>query len=80
MCVYLNTKFQVFSTTLTSFRRGVILPPPQMTFENNDLDFDRFKAALDESIQRHAPIKKRYVRVKQALFLNKKINEEIMKR
>ena len=52
----------------------------QMTFENNDLDFDRFKAALDESIQRHAPIKKRYVRVKQALFLNKKINEEIMKR
>ena len=33
----------------------------QMTSENNDLEFDRFKAALDEAIQRHAPIKKRYV-------------------
>ena len=29
----------------------------QMTSENNDLEFDRFKAALDEAIQRHAPIK-----------------------
>ena len=30
----------------------------QMTSENNDLGFDRFKAALDEAIQRHASIKK----------------------
>ena len=52
----------------------------QMTFENNDLEFDRFKTALDETIQRHAPIKKRYVRVNQAPFINKKINKEIMKR
>ena len=29
-----------------------------MTFENNDLEFNRFKAAHDEAIQRHAPIKK----------------------
>ena len=29
----------------------------QMTSENNDLEFDRFKAALYEAIQRHAPIK-----------------------
>ena len=28
----------------------------QMTSENNDLEFDRFKAALDEAVQRHAPI------------------------
>ena len=33
----------------------------QMTSENNDLKFDRFKAALNEAIQRHSPIKKRYV-------------------
>ena len=30
----------------------------QMTSENNDLESDRFKAALDEAFQRHAPIKK----------------------
>ena len=29
----------------------------QMTSENNDLEFDRFKAALDEAIQIHATIK-----------------------
>ena len=52
----------------------------QITSENNDLVFDRFKTALDEAIQRHAPIKKRYVRANQAPFINKKINKEIMKR
>ena len=52
----------------------------EMTSENNDPEFDRLKAALDEAIQRHAPIKKRYVRAKQAPFINKKINKEIMKR
>ena len=30
----------------------------QMTSENNDLEFDRFKTALDKAIQRHAPIKR----------------------
>ena len=30
----------------------------QMTSENNDLEFDQFKAALDKAIQRRAPIKK----------------------
>ena len=29
----------------------------QMTSERNDLEIDRFKKALDKSIQRHAPIK-----------------------
>ena len=52
----------------------------QMISENNDLEFDRFKTALDEVIQRYAPIKKRYVRANQAAFINKKIKKEIMKR
>ena len=52
----------------------------QMTSENNDLEFDRFKTALDEAIQRHAPIKKWNVRANQVPFINKKINQEIMKR
>ena len=51
-----------------------------MTSESNDLEFDRFKTALDKAIQRHAPIKKWYVRANQAPFINKKINKEIMKR
>ena len=51
-----------------------------MTSENDDLEFDQFKTALDEAIQIHAPIKKRYVRRNQVPFMNKKINKEIMKR
>ena len=52
----------------------------QMTSERNDLEFDRFKTALDKAIQRHAPIKKWYVRANQTPFINKKINKEIMNR
>ena len=37
------------------------------------------KVALDEAIQRHAPLKKLYVQAAQAPFMNKKINKEIMK-
>ena len=52
----------------------------QVTSENNELEFDIFKTALNEVIQRHAPIKQRYVRANQAPFVNKKINKEIMER
>ena len=51
-----------------------------MTSENNDYEFDLFKAALNEAIQRHAPIKQRYLRANQVSFINKTINIEIMKR
>ena len=34
----------------------------QVTYENNDLEFDIFKAVHNEAIQKHAPIKQRYVR------------------
>ena len=53
----------------------------QNTSENNDLEFDLFKVAPNEAIQkRHAPIKKRYVRANQAPFMNKTKYKEIMKR
>ena len=52
----------------------------QATFENNDLEFDLFKAVLNEAIQRYAPTKQRYDRANQASFINKTINKEIMKR
>ena len=51
-----------------------------MTSESSNLEFDQFKAALDEVIQRHTPIKKRYVRANQTPFMNKMINKEITKR
>ena len=43
----------------------------QMTFENKDLEFDRFKTALDEAILRHAPIKKLHVRANQASLIKR---------
>ena len=52
----------------------------QMTPENNNFEFDRFKTGLDEAIPTHAPTKKRYVRKNHTPFINKKINKEIMKR
>ena len=52
----------------------------QVTSENNDLESDLFKPALNKAIQKHAPIKHRYVRANQAPFKNKTINKEIMKR
>ena len=33
----------------------------QVASENNDLEFNLFKAALNEAIQRRAPIKQQYV-------------------
>ena len=42
----------------------------QITSENNDLEFNRYKAALDEAIQRRAPIKKRYVQANQVPSIN----------
>ena len=51
----------------------------QVTTENNDLELDIFKAALNKAIQKHAPIKQRNPRANQAPFINKTINKETMK-
>ena len=52
----------------------------QVTSENNNLEFDLFKATPNEAIQKQDPIKQRYVRANQAPFINKTINKEILKR
>ena len=44
------------------------------------LSLTDLKQILMKAIQRHAPIKKRYVPANQPLFINKKINKQIMKR
>ena len=49
--------------------------------ENNEfLNFESFKRIVDKTLDKYAPIKKRYVRANQAPFMNKRINKEIMKR
>ena len=52
----------------------------QVTSENNDLEFDVFKAVLNEAVQKYPPIKRRHIRENQAPVINKTINKEIMKR
>ena len=59
---YRNYKYFSNEAFMFDVKNSII----QMTSENNDLEFDRFKTALVEAIQRHAPMKKRYVRVNQA--------------
>ena len=48
--------------------------------ENELLSFETFKNIVDHTLQTNAPLKKRYVRANQAPFMNRKINNEIMKR
>ena len=49
--------------------------------ENNEfLNFESFKRIVDKTLDKYAPIKKRYVRANQAPFMNKRINKGIMKR
>ena len=43
----------------------------QVISEINELEFDILKTALNEAIQRHTPIKQRYVRENQAPFIYK---------
>ena len=45
----------------------------QATSKSNNLDFDVFKATLNETVQRHAPKKQRYVCSNQTPFINKTI-------
>ena len=45
----------------------------QATSKSNNLDFNAFKATLNETIQRHAPKKQRYVCANQTPFINETI-------
>ena len=47
MCVYLRTKFQLFSIILTSFRQGVILPnTPSSASQNKPLKISGIKISV----------------------------------
>ena len=47
---------------------------------NEPLKFESFKNIVDKILEKHAPMKKRFVRANQVPFVNKKISKEIMKR
>ena len=46
----------------------------------SQISFGTFKSIVDNILQKHAPIKKRYVRANQASFINSKIHKEVMRR
>ena len=46
----------------------------------SQISFGIFKSTVDNILQKHAPIKKRYVRANQASFINNKIHKEVMTR
>ena len=48
--------------------------------ENQTLEFRSFKKKADNILQKHAPLKKLYVRANQAPFIDKNMNKHIMKR
>ena len=46
----------------------------------SQISFGTFKSTTDNILQKHAPIKKRYVRANQASFMNSKTQKEEMRR
>ena len=46
----------------------------------SQISFETFKSTVDNIRQKHAPIKKKYVRANQASFINSKIHKEVMRR
>ena len=46
----------------------------------SQISFGTFKSTVDNILQKHAPIKKRYVRANQASFMNSKTQKEVMRR
>ena len=48
--------------------------------EKSNLEFEIFKNEVDHILEKHAPIKKRYIRANQAPFIDKTISKHIMKR
>ena len=46
----------------------------------SQISFGIFKSTVDNILQKHAPIKKRYVRTNQASFINSKIHKKVRRR
>ena len=46
----------------------------------SQISFGTFKSTVDNTLQKDAPIKKKYVRANQVSFMNSKIQKEVMRR
>ena len=52
----------------------------ESTFSSfSQISFGTFKNTVDNTLQKHAPLKKRYVRQNQASLIKSKIHKEIMR-
>ena len=64
----------------TNFMNDIENEISHVSHENEIIKFDLFKNTVFRTFEKHAPLKKRYVRANQAPFINKNINKEIMTR
>ena len=48
--------------------------------DQQNVPFKILKESVNITLDKHAPLKKRYVRANQSPFMNKKLSKEIMKR
>ena len=48
--------------------------------DQQNVPFKIIKESVNVTLDKHTPLKKRYVRDKQSPFMNKKLSKEIMKR
>ena len=62
-----------------SFLKDKELLLPKLCDQQN-VSFKILKESVNITLDKHAPLKKRYVRANQSPFLNKKLSKEIMKR
>ena len=67
-------KYEDFSNE--SFIHGLESALPSFS----QISFGTFKSTVDNILQKHAPIKKRYVQANQVSFINSKIHKEILRR
>ena len=70
---YRNFDNEIF---MSDIKNGIF----QKYSQNQFLEFECFKRKIDCSLEKHAPLKKRYVRANQAPFIDKNISKHIMKR
>ena len=62
-----------------SFIKDTELLLPKLCDQQN-APFEILKESVNITLDKHAPLKKRYVRANQSPFMNKKLSKEIMKR
>ena len=71
-------KYKNFSNDI--FRGSLLEKISQVLINNDDEGFNNFLRICRNTLDRFAPPKKKYIRGNNALFMNKTLSKEIMKR